>query len=77
MVNSRIISQIPLDIKNRLLAARSFLFFMEIKAEVPDKKTKIGAQKWVIHLVKKSNGVVVARFSGSCVKESICIKSRV
>ncbi len=43
-VNSRITSQIPLEIKNRLVAAILFLFFKEIKTDVPDKKTKTGAQ---------------------------------
>jgi hypothetical protein len=75
--NSSMISQIPLVIKNLLLPAMSFLFFMEIKAEVPERKTKTGAQKWVIHRVRKSNVVVVDRFKGSWVRESMCIKSRV
>ena len=30
-------------------------------------KTKVGAQRCVIHLVKYSHGVVVARFKGSSV----------
>jgi hypothetical protein len=34
------------------------------KADVPDKKTKTGAQKWVIQRVKKSMGVVVLRLRG-------------
>jgi hypothetical protein len=76
-VISIIISQIPLEIKKRLVYARLFLFFIDMKAEVPDRNTKTGAQKWVIQRVKKSSGVVVARFRGSCVSESICIKSRV
>lgn len=33
--------------------------------DVPDKKTKTGAQKWVIQRVKNKKGVVVARFKGS------------
>jgi len=37
-------------------------------AEVPDKNTKTGAQKCVIHLVKNNCGVVVARFNGSSVE---------
>lgn len=34
-------------------------------ADVPARKTNTGAQKCVIQRVKKSNGVVVARFVGS------------
>jgi hypothetical protein len=36
-----------------------------MNAEVPAKKTKAGAQKSVIQRVRKSSGVVVARFAGS------------
>jgi hypothetical protein len=70
-------SLIPLLRRKFLLAAISFLFFMEIKVEVPERKTKTGAQKWVIHRVRKSNVEVVARFKGSWVRESMCVKSRV
>jgi hypothetical protein len=64
-VNSIIISQIPLVINNRLVDSRSFLFFIDMKADVPARNTKTGAQKWVIQRVKKSNGEVVTRFRGS------------
>src|SRR4051812_37287696 len=55
---SAIASQAPRFIRNRLASAFD-LFLPERKAEVPDKKTKTGAQKWVIQRVKKSAGVVV------------------
>ena len=44
-LNSKMISHIPLDKRNRLLAATSFLFLKERKADKPAKKTKVGAQK--------------------------------
>ena len=48
-----------------------FVFFCPIKkTEVPARKTNAGAQKWVIHLVKKSQGVVVARLVGSIASDA-------
>jgi hypothetical protein len=38
------------------------------KIEVPERKIKTGAQKWVTHLVKKSMGVEFARSVGSSLK---------
>ncbi len=35
--------------------------------ETPERNTKVGAQKWVIHLVKNKIGVVVARLRGSSI----------
>ena len=60
-------SQMPRFIKKRLI---SFLVLRRpaSHAEVPDKNTKTGAQKCVIHLVKNNCGVVVARFNGSSVE---------
>lgn len=71
------ISQIPLDKRNFLAAATSFLFLKERYADTPAKKTKVGAQKCVIHLVKKRMGVVVVISVGLCVSELTCIISRV
>ena len=48
--------------------------FILIHQTSPDKKTKTGAQKWVIHLVKNKMGVVVCKLVGSILK---CKKSRV
>jgi hypothetical protein len=42
-----------------------FVLFRPIKnAEVPERKTKVGAQKWVIQRVKNKPGVVVAILVG-------------
>ena len=55
---SKKISQIPLVNKN---FDSSYLFFLDPYryAETPVNKTKTGAQKWVITLVKKNIGVAV------------------
>src|SRR5580704_11311066 len=45
--------------------------------EVPARKTKAGAQKWVIQRVKKSPGVVTARLAGELVRDQLSRKSRV
>ena len=45
--------------------------------DVPARKTKAGAQKWVIHRVKKSKGVVTARLVGELVLDQVSRKSRV
>src|SRR5580704_807960 len=45
--------------------------------EVPARKTKAGAQKWVIQRVKKSPGVVTARLVGALVRDQLSRKSRV
>jgi hypothetical protein len=74
-VNSRKISQRPLVSKNfRVLLILSF-FFMDIKAETPERNTKVGAHKCVIQRVKNKTGVVVFRSVGDCVRELVCIKS--
>ena len=59
-------SQSPRLIRNRLA---SFLdFFRDDRyAEIPERNTKVGAQKWVIHLVKYNQVVVVFGSSGSAV----------
>jgi hypothetical protein len=41
-----------------------FLFLNDMYAEVPERKTKVGAHKWVIHRVIKRAGVVVAKSVG-------------
>src|SRR5580658_8316820 len=45
--------------------------------EVPARKTKAGAQKWVIQRVKKSRGVVTVRSVGWWVRDQLSRKSRV
>src|SRR5258705_9364881 len=54
----------PLFKRNKLISF-FVLFRLMRKIEVPARKTKIGAQKWVIHRVKKRSGKVVSRFVGS------------
>lgn len=44
-VKSKMINHIPLENKNLLLSAMFFLFLNEIKAEVPDRKTNVGAHR--------------------------------
>src|SRR5687767_151600 len=70
------ISQEPLVIRKRL---NSFfdLRLLCRNADIPERKTKTGAQKWVIHLVKYKMGVVVCMESGSSVQAGLCVKSRV
>jgi len=64
--NSTNINHTPRFIKKKL--SSFFVFLTPYKyAEVPARKTKTGAQKWVIHLVKNNWGVVVARFVGASV----------
>jgi hypothetical protein len=74
-VNSKIISQIPLVSKNLLLSFTLFLLVKEIKADVPERKTKTGAHKCVIQRVKNKAGVVVFKSVGDCVMEVVCSKS--
>ena len=64
------INQNPRLIRNTL---NSFLFFRSpIKyADTPERSKNVGAQKCVIHLVKKSIGVVVVRSVGLCVIEVV------
>jgi hypothetical protein len=63
MVSSININQRPLVIKKML--SSFFDFRADCRnAEVPDKKTNTGAQKCVIHRVKKSAVVVLLRFNG-------------
>jgi hypothetical protein len=69
ITNSTSISHIPLVNKNHDTFLILFLRAPYRKAEVPAKKTNIGAQKWVIHLVKKRNGVVVCKSVGFVKKE--------
>src|SRR5260221_10649369 len=63
ITNSTITSQKPRFMRKRLTSF--FDFFCVIRnTEVPARKTKSGAQKWVIHLVKNKAGVVVAILVG-------------
>jgi hypothetical protein len=63
MVSSININQRPLVIKKIL--SSFFDFRADCKyADTPDKKTNSGAQKCVIHRVKKSTPVVEFIFSG-------------
>jgi hypothetical protein len=64
------ISHKPRFIK-KLLSSFFVLRWPARKAETPDKNTKVGAQKWVIHLVKNNCGVVVARLVGESVHAAI------
>jgi hypothetical protein len=75
-VKSSNTSQIPLVKRNILLSETLFCFLNEIYAEIPDRKTKAGAQRCVIHLVKNIKVVVVCRFVGSWLIDVLCIKSR-
>jgi hypothetical protein len=69
MINSTNTSQKPLLIRKTLIS--DFVFFCPIKnTEVPARKINVGAQKWVIHLVKKSQGVVVVRLVGSIARDA-------
>ena len=56
-------------VKRNLKSAGFDLLLPYRNAEVPDKNTKIGAQKLVIKRVKNRKGVVVARFVGSLKNE--------
>src|SRR5215204_3765599 len=56
----------PLLIRNALNSLLDLVCPL-IYAEIPDRKRNTGAQKCVIHLVKKSAGVVVARLVGSSI----------
>nr|WP_010602695.1 hypothetical protein [Pedobacter agri] len=63
---STTISQVP-RLKRKILAFAGVLCCDDRYADSPDKKTKIGAQKWVIHLVKNKIPVVVCGSSGLAV----------
>src|SRR5579862_4975482 len=69
-------SQIPLVIRKRLAALTSRLPLMDRKADTPDKKTKVGAHRWVIQRVKKSPGVVVCKLVALSVIEDAPKRSR-
>ena len=74
-VNSRRINQSPRLIKNFLVS--TMLVFLRARyTDVPARKTKMGAHKYVIQRVKKSKGVVVSRLVGFCVMDCECIISR-
>jgi hypothetical protein len=68
-VNSITISTSPRRRSQRRAVRGSGLAFIASAAEAPARKTKAGAQKWVIHRVKKSNGVVTARSVGVLVRD--------
>ena len=56
MISSTNTSQKPLVIRKHL--SLILFFFCPIKnTEVPARKTNVGAQKWVIHLVKKARAL--------------------
>src|SRR5580658_4839766 len=59
IVNSIRTSVRPRVKRKRRPAALSGVAWSESQAEVPERKTKAGAQRWVIHRVKKISGVVV------------------
>ena len=64
MVSSRKTSQRPRF--NRNMESSCLLFLRPIKnAEVPARKINTGAQKWVIHRVKKSTTLVLLMSVGS------------
>src|SRR5688572_6552760 len=69
-------NQRPRVIKKPLSSFFVFLLLCN-HAETPERKTKVGAQKCVTHLVKYNIGVVVAGLSGSPVNASLWKKSRV
>src|SRR6185503_3471010 len=75
-VNSSTINHSPLVSRNFLAAVSSCLLFMDKKADVPDKKTKVGAHKCVIQRVANKAVVVVFKFVGDCVMEVVCKRSR-
>ena len=68
-VNSKITNHIPLVNKNFLVAEKSLFLWYERNEAAPDRKTKVGAHKCVIHLVRKRAGVVVCKFVGKSVTE--------
>ena len=76
-VSSKIINHNPRLNKKFLLVTMFAFLLNESQAETPDRKTNVGAHKWVIQRVKKRNGVVVARSVGLWVIEFTCIRSRV
>jgi hypothetical protein len=56
-------SQSPLLIRNKESCV--VVFFCPVKkAEIPARNKNVGAQKWVIHLVRNNGTVVVAKFVG-------------
>ena len=60
----------------RRLSGRLFFLSFERNTDVPARKTNIGAQRYVIHRVKKSRGVVVERSVGLEEIEDRCNRSR-
>ena len=75
-VNSSSSNQMPRFIRNFLVSTIFLSFWNERKAEVPARKTKMGAHKCVIQRVKKRMGVVVDRLVGLSAMESTWIRSR-
>src|SRR5215203_1191743 len=75
IVTSSKTSQRPLVNKKKLSSLFVFLC-PDKKAEIPERNKNVGAQKWVIHLVKNKKGVVVARLVGSSIIASAWKKSR-
>jgi hypothetical protein len=63
-VNSSITSQMPLLRRKDLLSEKLLFLLNEMYAETPERNTKVGAQRCVIHLVIKSRVVVVSRLVG-------------
>jgi hypothetical protein len=74
-VNSMMTSQIPLFRRNDLLSERLLSRLKEIKADTPDKNTKVGAQRCVTQRVMNNKVVVVCKLVGLWVIEVVCIKS--
>lgn len=77
MVSSSTTRKIPRVKRNRLLSLGSVRRCMDSHAEVPERKTKLGAHRCVIQRVKKRMGVVVFRSVGLWIRASVCIRSLV
>jgi hypothetical protein len=50
--------------RNQLISRLDVPRDIESETPTPARRKKAGAQKWVIHLVKKRNGVAFDRSSG-------------
>jgi hypothetical protein len=75
-VNSRITSHIPLFRRKDLLSEILLFLLKAIYAETPERNTKVGAQRCVIHRVINRRVVVVSRLVGLWIIAVLCIKSR-